>query len=404
MPLESCVPLFVAHTFSNVRLQGLFQIWDHMHKPQTQVPARGCGLVPLRCDPVMMQNAVENVYLAVLTPSAAAAHFGVSQSSIDRYITLLPRGLLFDASSESLRRHTNSLFDVSTRRSVPWRPAEMRDAMIRVIASGIPVLRVSTETLIRKFVHFYSLTRSPFLPLSISLSLSLPPFSIALTLFLTPPTAYETLRGHVSTVRELVKSCTCTEEKIAIVRAYEFPKKGATHAIADAEVRILSTYFAQRAAIGVGLTRKEATAVITEVMEHKGLCAKHGPNPLCSPQVVRDFITRTGTVMGAEPLASYKASGLSLLRARQRRPHGLQEFVTNYREMLTKYRTKEGWDSEFPPPEQCYNCDEIGFVSVAASSSFMNTNLSLSLSLSASIWRGRRSGFSVPGMSSSTRG
>lgn len=86
-------------------------------------------MLPLECSPVVMQNAVENVYLGVLTARDAATRFGAAQSSIMLYLSQLPEGLRFDPSSESLRRHTNVLFEVETRRSVPWKDEEMREAI-----------------------------------------------------------------------------------------------------------------------------------------------------------------------------------------------------------------------------------------------------------------------------------
>jgi hypothetical protein len=98
---------------------------------------------------VFEQNAVENVYLKVLSLKTAASQFGVSVAKIAENLAKLPPGLAFDNDSCSLRRYTCKLLNIPNPKHC-WRPKEMRDALRCIIVEKQTIMSVANSTLIRE--------------------------------------------------------------------------------------------------------------------------------------------------------------------------------------------------------------------------------------------------------------
>ena len=141
---------------------------------------------------------------------------------------------------------------------------------------------------------------------------------------------------------------------------HAFPHAGNQQLVSDNEVAVLSHFFAKRDLIGMGYDRIEASNIIADVVEEKGGRAPLDRDFVASAPYFRQFLARTAEAPGAIPLDVYKTSSLSIVRAKARDPVITQEFGVACMEKFREIKEREGWSSDFPPPEICYNVDETG--------------------------------------------
>lgn len=121
---------------------------------------------------------------------------------------------------------------------------------------------------------------------------------------------------------------------------------------------MLSTYFAQRSAIGHGVSRAEIREMLLNLAEKKGFALSANVEFSCSSKYITKLVKRTHTVPGAVALQGSVPKGLNIPRAKAREPAVLD--LTTLNGVFTTIKTKDGWETDAPPPGVSFDIDEVG--------------------------------------------
>jgi hypothetical protein len=147
---------------------------------------------------------------------------------------------------------------------------------------------------------------------------------------------------------------------VQIISNLAYPGRGTAPLVSNDELCVLSMYFAQRSAIGHGVSRAEIREMLLNLAEKKGFALAANVEFSCSSKYITKLVKRTHTVPGAVALQGSVPKGLSIPRAKAREPAVLDSFVTMLNGVFDTIKTKDGWETDAPPPELCFNVDEVG--------------------------------------------
>ena len=176
---------------------------------------------------------------------------------------------------------------------------------------------------------------------------------------ITHTTAFETLRRHSHRAKDLADASP-TLSPAAVIDDLPFPGTGRRPLLSDEDTCILSMYLAQRNAIGQGMNREQVRGLLADLAEKKGFEAPCGRPFTASQPYIRHLLKRTHTVPGAVPLDASAGKALSIPRAKAREPSVIKDFADMAMKVFAKVKQTDAWDGDTPPPEICFNVDEIG--------------------------------------------